>query len=110
MDDNISPFDRFRNLVNRYVAPVPPEPAPDVPTPEEEAAANIRRWAKEGSSYLDSLIVLIDSNMGQAEMNENASLANQPLMCFHHGRVAAFKELKALLLNISRSQAPSGQR
>lgn len=99
-------FDKFKRLTRREVV-LPPIPAP-APSPIEDAQSALADWVNSSSDSHGALRYVLDSLQLQAELTENTSLANQPLMLFHHGRVAAFKELKALLDSLRR-QAPSGR-
>lgn len=102
---NVTTFDRFKRLIAREKIAPPPGIPPPI-SKEEEAAGVVSDWAKTSETYR-SFIVLLDKFQENAEINENSSLANQPLMLFHHGRVAAFKELKVFLESLRRDAPPA---
>jgi len=103
---NVTTFDKFRRLVSRDIL-VPPLARPPEPTPEETARGKLSDWSKNSHESYGSLMFVLDLLRENAEATENTSLANQPLMLFHHGRVAAFKELKVFLESLRRDAPPA---
>ena len=59
-----------------------------------------------GEDVNKSLLYILSTLRIMAEATENSSLANQPLMLFHHGRVAAFKELEGLIKSLGQDAPP----
>lgn len=94
----------FSQLIESNTRRFRPEPAQETPqeTPMQRLTTDVGLHLTQQREFVTrAFLPWLDNLILGAELVENASITNQPVMLVNHGKVMALKELRATLLSLS---------